>query len=56
MDLETYVNLLNGLFTCYWCGGLADKDHIAAHVDNCLKEIHWLNKHVAESSDGLRTD
>jgi len=49
IDEETLRNLHNGLFTCYWCGGLADMDHIHAHVDNCLKEIAWLEEHVAKA-------
>lgn len=47
IDPETLTNLLNGLFTCYWCGGLADGEHISEHVENCLLEIRWLNKLVS---------
>ena len=46
MDDGTLANLLAGWFTCYWCGALEDKDHIAEHVDNCLKQVHWLKEHV----------
>lgn len=46
IDAETLANLMNGLYTCYWCGGTADLEHISAHVDNCLRVIRWLNTHV----------
>ena len=50
---RTVYNLLtHGLFTCYWCGGLEDKDRIGDHVDNCLREVNWLREHV-EVPSGL---
>jgi hypothetical protein len=47
IDPVTLANLLQGLYTCYWCGGVEDMEHIGPHVDNCLQEIRWLNEHVA---------
>ena len=47
IDLATFADLMNGIFTCYWCGGKADGERIGPHVDNCLQEIRWLNEHVA---------
>ena len=52
IDKDVFDNLMQGFYTCYWCGGVEDIHHIGAHVDNCLKEVHWLNKHVALEDDG----
>jgi len=46
IDLDTLLNLLRGWYTCYWCGSLEDKDHIADHVNKCLAEVNWLREHV----------
>ena len=51
IDPITLQNLMAGWFTCYWCGGLEDKDHIGDHVDNCLREVNWLRQHVEHASD-----
>lgn len=46
IDATVLANLLNGLFTCYWCGGVEDCEHIADHVNGCLREVNWLREHV----------
>jgi hypothetical protein len=43
---EVLSNLLNGLYTCYWCGHVDDMYKIGDHVDNCLREVNWLRKHI----------
>jgi hypothetical protein len=48
IDADVFANLMRGIFTCYWCGGTADAEHIADHVDNCLKEIRVLNEMFTE--------
>jgi hypothetical protein len=46
IDKRVLHDLLNGWFTCYWCGDMADIDHIGEHVDRCLREVNWLREHV----------
>jgi hypothetical protein len=55
IDPVTLANLLQGLYACYWCGGVEDMEHIAEHVDNCLQEVRWLNAHVAQTGDKAST-
>lgn len=49
IDADVLANLLRGQYTCYWCGDIADIEHISAHVDNCLKEVNWLREHVEQA-------
>jgi hypothetical protein len=51
IDPDIFRNLMMGLYTCYWCGGIEDIDHIADHVDNCLLEVRWLNVHFGGKDD-----
>jgi hypothetical protein len=37
IDADVLANLMNGLYTCYWCGEIEDINHIAEHVDECLQ-------------------
>lgn len=49
-SIETFDNLMLGLFTCYWCGHVDDMSHIVDHVDNCLREINWMREHIEKPS------
>ena len=45
IDPQVLADLMQGRYTCYWCGGTFDIEHVD-HVDHCLEEIAWLRKHV----------
>jgi len=49
IDPQVLADLMNGLFTCYWCGAVYEMELIGDHVDNCLREVNWLRKHVEEA-------
>jgi hypothetical protein len=50
IDPTILANLMQGLFTCYWCGEVEDGEQISEHVDRCLEEVNWLRQHVERVS------